>query len=239
VGATRVVAALFAEIEPGHLATVRGEMPRPRECNQSLARDVLVGDTARGALMRIHRLLSLTDLVVVVVAAVAMFLPKRPIYAADPYRVTPEQRAALAASEARALARPDDGAAAADLSRRLSRAGMLDWAVEAGVEGAARATPPTRWQAQLAAAEAYGDRIEVQNAFDAAEQALGDCRAAIEACPDWEALKIELYMRYLEAGLQSGIDPRKQPREFRDKANQALPTLDIRGLTPGVPRSNR
>jgi len=185
--------------------------------------------------MRIHRLLSLTDLVVAVVLAVAIFLPKRPVEAVDAYKLDARERSALASAEARALGRPDDGAAAAELSRRMSRAGMLDWSIEAGLEGAARATPATRWQARLATAEAYGDRLDVQSAFDGAKQALSDCQASAGACPDWEELKIELYLRYLEAGVQSGIDPRKHPREFRDKANNALPSLDIRGLKPGVP----
>jgi hypothetical protein len=187
--------------------------------------------------MRIHRFLSLTDLVVALVVAVAIFLPKRPIYAVDAYKIEGAERAALAAVEARALAHPDDGAASADLSRRMSRAGMMDWAVEAGVEGAARASQATRWRAQLAAAEAYADRIQVQDAYDGAKQALADCADSGGACPDWEQIKIELYLRYLEAGVQSGIDPRKHPREFRDEANKALPTLDIRGLKPGVPRA--
>jgi hypothetical protein len=185
--------------------------------------------------MRIHRFLSLTDLVVALLVAVAIFLPKRPIYALDAYKLADAERAALAAAEARVLAHPDDGAAAADLSRRLARAGMLDWAAESAVEGAARASQATRWRAHLAAAEAYADRVEVQEAYDTTKEALAACRESGGACPDWEQIKIELYLRYIEAGMQSGIDPRKNPRGFRDKANEALPTLDIRGLKPGVP----
>ena len=76
--------------------------------------------------MRIHRFLTLTDLVVFVVVAVAIFLPKRPLYAVDTYRLDVDARADLASAEAIAFARPDDGAAAADHARMLARAGQTD-----------------------------------------------------------------------------------------------------------------
>jgi hypothetical protein len=187
--------------------------------------------------MRIHRFLSLTDLVVVTVVAVAIFLPKRPIYAVDAYKLEHDARADLAAAEASAMARPTDGFAAYELARRLARAQQLDWAVEAGAETAARATEASAWRAQLAVAEARADRIEVQLAFEAAEDALAMCVAAGDgACPAWERLKIELFRNYLEAGLKSGINPRTHPKSFKKAASETMHMVDIDGLTPGIPR---
>ena len=177
--------------------------------------------------MRIHRLLSLTDLVVFGVVAVAIFLPKRPLYAIDAYKVDADERAALAAAEAVAFARPDDGAAAAERARLLARAGQTDWAVEVARAGAARATEPTRWRPLLAASQAHADRTELVLAHEQAEAALEACRAAGEACPTWDELKLSLWVRYLDAGVKSGIDPRSNPRQFREKANRGLHEVGI------------
>jgi hypothetical protein len=187
--------------------------------------------------MRIHRFLSLTDLVVLTVVAVAIFLPKRPIYAVDAYKLEADARADLAAAEALALTRPSDGFAAAELARRLARAQQLDWAVEAAREAADRATAATAWKAKLAEAEARADRIEVQLAFEATQEALELCITAGEpACPAWERLKIELFRNYLDAGLKSGINPRTHPQSFKKAAGQTMHMVDIDGVTPGIPR---
>lgn len=187
--------------------------------------------------MRIHRFLSLTDLVVVTLVAVAIFLPKRPIYAVDAYKLDHDARADLAAAEALVITRPADGFAAYELARRLARAKQLDWAVEAGRDGAERATDATEWRAQLAVAEARADRIEVQLAFEAADVALESCVTAGEpACPAWERLKIELFRNYLEAGLRSGINPRTHPQSFKKAAGETMHMIDIHGVTPGIPR---
>jgi hypothetical protein len=187
--------------------------------------------------MRIHRFLSLTDLVVLTVVAVAIFLPKRPIYAVDAYKLDADARADLGAAEAAAMAKPADGFAAYELARRLARAKQLDWAVETGAETAARATDGSKWRALLAVAEARADRIDVQLAFEAAEEALDACIAAGEpACPAWERLKIELFRNYLDAGLKSGINPRTHPQSFKKAAGETMHMVDIDGVTPGIPR---
>lgn len=187
--------------------------------------------------MRIHRFLSLTDLVVATVVAVAIFLPKRPIHAVDAYKLEADARADLAAAEALAMARPTDGFAAYELARRLARSGQLDWAVEVGREAAARATEDTAWRARLAAAEAHADRVEVQLALETTEDALAACVAAgPDACPAWERLKIELFRNYLDAGLRSGIDPRTHPQSFKKAAGKTMHMVDIDGVTPGIPR---
>lgn len=186
--------------------------------------------------MRIHRFLSLTDVVVAGVVAVAMFLPKRPLYAVDAYKVDAVQRAELAAAEARTLLHPDDGLAAAELADQLSRADQLDWAVEAADEGARRASPTSAWWAMRSAAYAYADRIDVQPAFDRADAALEACRALrveltdckdTDPCPCWAETTGEFYRDYLSAGLRSGIDPRREPLKFRAAADQGVRSIGL------------
>lgn len=186
--------------------------------------------------MRIHRFLSLTDLVVAGVVAVALFLPKRPLYAVDAYELESVERAELAAAEARTLLHPDDGAAAAELADRLSRARHYDWAVEAADEGATRASPTTAWWALRSAAYAYADRIDIQPAFTRAEQALQACVALrsnlteckdTDPCPCWAETTGQFYRDYLDAGLRSGIDPRRDPIKFRDAADQGVRSIGI------------
>ena len=183
--------------------------------------------------MRIHRFLSLTDLCVAVVVLVAIFLPKRPLYALDAYTLDAADRADLSAAEATAMLHPDDGVATAELSRRLMRAGQLDWGIEAAREGAARATEPTRWKALFASSEALATRGKIEDALAVANDATEACKAAASACPDWEMLKLDLWTRYLDAGLRSGIDPLKDPAGFREAADKGQNWVDIGAQTPG------
>ena len=90
------------------------------------------------------------------------------------------------------------------------------------------------WRALLATSQAYGDRIDAAEAHAWAEQALAACRTSKASCPSWEELKIELYGKYLDAGVKSGIDPREDPRGFRKAADTALRAIDVSGLdAPG------
>jgi tetratricopeptide (TPR) repeat protein len=185
--------------------------------------------------MRIHRFLSLTDLVVFVLVAVAILLPRRPLYAVDAYKLEAEDRADLASAEAAVMAHPDDGIAVSKLTTALMRAGQLDWAVEASRDGALVATAETRWRALLAESEAYAQRGKIEEALDAAQRALDDGKQPTSRCPDYELLKLELWVRYLEAGLKSGIDPIRDPVGFRQAADSAMNWVDIGAQTPGSP----
>jgi hypothetical protein len=184
--------------------------------------------------VRIHRFLSLTDLVVLLVVAVAIFLPKRPQFATSAYKLDVDERADLAATEASAYARPDDGEAAARLSRRMVSAGMIDWGIEAGRAGAAKATKATRWDALLAASEALATRGKIEEAVALAKEARDACLPGpVTTCPEWQPVKLDLWVGYLEAGLASGIDPLRDPAGFRQAADGAMNWVDIEGLSPG------
>jgi hypothetical protein len=187
--------------------------------------------------MPVSRFVGFVDLGVAVVVLVAVVLPAREMYASAAQKGSDADRFALALAEARTMARPDDGAAADDLSRRLGAAGFKDWAIETAVRSGDRARASTsRWRALLAASVAYVDRLDVVPALDYANRALSVCedvaRTSGQACPSWEQVRMRLYQQHLEAGVKSGIDPRRGPaaiKAFRRAGESALRQIHLGG----------
>jgi hypothetical protein len=185
--------------------------------------------------MALSRYVGVLDLAVLTVVAVAVFLPAREMYASNVIEGDEASRFALALAEARTIARPDDGRAAEDFARRLGKANLKDWAIEAAVTASERAKEsPTRWRALVAASVAYVDKLEVVAALDYADRALAACEAAHErgdaaACPSSEEVRMRLYHQHLEAGVKSGIDPKVDAAGFRRAANAALRQIYIGG----------
>jgi hypothetical protein len=179
--------------------------------------------------------MNLMDLVVAIVAAVAIFLPPREMYALDAAKGTPTERAALALAEARARAHPSDGAQAAELARLLTATGHKDWAVEAAAEASASASRETRWRALLATSVAYAERLEAGDALLWAKRALEACHAAAAACPTEEEVRMDIYVRHLDAGVRSGINPRRDPEGFRAASQGEIRSIYLKGGTPPSP----
>ena len=181
--------------------------------------------------MELKRLVSLVDLVVAAIVVFVIFLPPRPVKAKAAATGDADARLGLAFAQARVQARPDDGALVADLSRRLGEVGFADWAVQDAAAGAVRmADSPARWRPLLATAIAHADRLEAKDALEYANQALLLCAHAGDAvCPPIEAVRLELYQRHLDAGVKSGIDPRKNPEKFREAGQAALRTVRTGG----------
>jgi hypothetical protein len=189
----------------------------------------------------VSRYVSLIDLVVLVVVGVVLFLPPREVTVGPVDRLDPDTRLALSFAEARAVLRPDDGAAVAEVARRLGDARQLDWAAHEAMVGAERLRgSPTQWRALLAASIANTDLLEVKLALEYANRTLTACAEAGDvACPSWEEVRVELYQRHLDAGVKSGIDPRKNPRAFREAGEAALRPVRAIGTNPepsGAPR---
>lgn len=187
------------------------------------------------------RYVSLIDLVVLVVVGVVLFLPPREVTVGPVDRLDPDTRLALSFAEARAVLRPDDGAVVAEVARRLGDARQLDWAAHEAMVGAERLRgSPTQWRALLAASIANTDLLEVKLALEYANRTLTACAEAGDvACPSWEEVRVELYQRHLDAGVKSGIDPRKNPRAFREAGEAALRPVRAIGTNPdpsGAPR---
>lgn len=183
--------------------------------------------------MRLSRHVGFIDLGVATVVLMALVLPAREMYASAVAAGSDAEQFALALAEARTMARPDDGAAIDELSRRLGAAGEKDWAIEIAVRGSERArSSPTRWRALLAASVALVDRLDVVPALDYANRALSACGDHPEACPSWERIRMELYQEHLDAGVKSGIDPRRGPeaaQAFRRAGESALRQIHLGG----------
>ena len=167
--------------------------------------------------MDLRRYVGLVDLAIVTVAAVAVTLPPREMYAKAAIKADAEHEFATSLAEARTIARPGDGLAVEDFGRRLGEVNMKDWAIEVTAIASERAHgSPTQWRALLATSVAYVDELDVVPALDYANRALDACgktreRGDLAACPDWEQIRMQLYQQHLDGGVKSGIDPRKGP----------------------------
>ena len=206
--------------------------------------------------MALPRFLSLADFGVLAVVAVAIFLPAREMYASNAIK---GDEFTVALAEARTMARPDDGKAIEDFVRAMSEAGMKDWAVEASMRMSVRAKDsPSRWRALQATSGALMEKLDARGALDYANQAIEACDAVRVAekhkaeaagqkpadvdaamervCPSFERVRIQIYQEHLHLGVQSGINPRVDPKGFREASSKGGGFLNIR-LGPAVPQS--
>jgi hypothetical protein len=110
----------------------------------------------------------------------------------------------------------------------LGDGGFKDWALESAIRGSARTrSSPTHWRALLAASVAYAERIEVVDALDYANRTLKACRESRDTCPSWEEIRVEVYQQHLDAGVKSGIDPREDPKGFRDASQRTIRNIRL------------
>jgi len=195
--------------------------------------------------MDLRRYVGLVDLGIATVAAVALFLPPREMYASPAIKGDDAKQFGVALAEARTIAQPSDGLAVEDLARKLGEANMKDWAIEAATHASDRAKDsPTRWRALLATSVAYVDELDVIPGLDYANMALAACEAARDtgtqaACPDADQVRMQIYQQHLDAGVRSGIDPRKGPvsaaafRRAGESAQRQIRLVPSRGEATG------
>jgi hypothetical protein len=178
--------------------------------------------------MKLPRTIGLVDLAVITVLIVMVVLPAREMFASPAQKGDDAAQFALALSEARTIADPTNGDKLGDFSRRLGDANYKDWAIEASVDGAARAKgSSTEWKALLAASVAYVDKLEVKPALDYATEALSSCRTLPGGCPSWEEVRMVLYQQHLDAGVKSGVDPKRDPKGFRAAGENAVRSIRL------------
>lgn len=180
------------------------------------------------------RTFGLVDLGVTAVVAVAIFLPAREMTAQAAIK---GDNFSVALAEARTQAHPGDGAAVEDFTRKLGDAGMKDWAVESAVRMADKAKDsPTRWRALIAASVAYIEKVEAVPALEYANKAIEACQAAAKvdaaACPNFELVRMQFYQQHLDAGVSAGIDPKVNPKAFREAGESKIRQFHI---GPSVP----
>jgi hypothetical protein len=181
------------------------------------------------------------DVGILTLIAFALFLPPREMFASSSFKGDEATRFALALAEARTIARPDDGRNVEDLSRRLGEAGYNDWEVESALDGSERMKDsPSRWRALLATSVAYVDRVDAVSALDYANRALVACESAREkagqaACPSWEEIRMRLYHQALDAGVKSGVDPKRDPKAFRAAGESGIRQIRLKERTGSAP----
>jgi hypothetical protein len=161
---------------------------------------------------------------VIIVVAVALFIPPRAVHATQVGKLDAAETRELAFAEARAVLQPGDGDAVYRATKLWSNARQWDWAIESAASAIQpSASSPTHWRVLMAVSVAHIDRFEAQAALDFATQAVAACaKAPPGGCPSWEEVRLELYQRHLEAGVRSGIDPRKDPHGFRRAGEAGL-----------------
>jgi hypothetical protein len=173
--------------------------------------------------------LGLLDLsaVGVVIFAVVLPAPSRkihPLFEGEAATRSDE----IAAAQAELARSGEDRAALARLTDLLVYAGQSDWALR--VTGAAHeVASPTRWRAALSVATAHAERLDAKDAREWAAKALADCDAPGADCPDHERVRIDLYVKALDAGLASGIDPKVDPEGFKAAIDSATPIIRVGG----------
>jgi hypothetical protein len=190
--------------------------------------------------MKFVRLISVIDIAVLGVAAVAIGLPPRTMQAAQASRLKGDDEVRAALQEARAIAHPTDGKAVEQASQLMSDGGYRDWAVEMPRAFSERyKDSPVRWQALRAVSVAYLDRFQMTMALDYANRALAACESAgVEACPAWDSIRMDLFAKHLDAGIKSGINPHKDPEGFAKAAGDSVrhirltPRAGMGGPTP-------
>ena len=180
------------------------------------------------------RTFGLVDLGVTAVVAVAIFLPAREMTAQAAIK---GDDFSLALAEARTEAHPGDGAAIEQFTRELGDAGMKDWAVESAVRMADKTKDsPTRWRALIAASVAYIEKVEAVPALEYANKAIDACQEAAKvdaaACPNFELVRMQFYQQHLDAGVSAGIDPKVNPKAFREAGQSRIRQFHI---GPSVP----
>lgn len=183
----------------------------------------------------VKRFFNFIDLGVIAVVVVLAVLPPREMYASPAIKADDAGQFAIALAEARTIAHPDDGVALGVLGHKLGDARQIDWAVELTEHGAAKmGSSPSAWRGQLAASLARVDRLDVKEGLDYANHALGICHDQPANCPTWEEIRLSLYQQHLDAGVKSGIDPKKDPNGFRKAGESALMEVHLgRGPSAG------
>jgi hypothetical protein len=181
--------------------------------------------------MELRRYVGLVDLGVLTILIAAVVFPPREMYADTAVKATPEERFGLALAEAEAIVHPEHPAYVDHLSDSLGQLGFKDWAIESALDGIERTkASPIYWEAQLATSVAYVDRLDAVNALKYAKDAYNTCVKVGDAgCPSWEKTRMEIYRDHLQAGVDAGIDPRKNPRAFREAGETKIRSTRIGG----------
>ncbi len=178
---------------------------------------------------------SIVDVCVAAIVLVVVLLPERaPAVRAEYPDKAPT--AEIASYQARLAEDPGDCVAVQKLTEILVKLEQSDWALRVAGEGTRQEDSPTLWRCYLALSSVHADRFEIMEAHEQAAKAWEACDAPGADCPVHERVRLEMYLTELDAGVQAvhkGIDPRTDPRHFREEINHAYPRARFRSEPEG------
>ncbi|MFH0899676.1 MAG: hypothetical protein V2A73_03480 [Pseudomonadota bacterium] len=131
----------------------------------------------------------------------------------------------IACAQAELQLQPDSGRATKAFCDRLLGAGQTDVALRVAGTALERPALAERWQALLAVGEAHLQRAEILAAFEWTEKALAACRQDGGSCSSDDLVRLETLATALEAGVDSGIDPRLNPEAFDRAVRRRIPII--------------
>jgi hypothetical protein len=168
--------------------------------------------------MRVTRIL---DLIVLVLLATVLLMPRPDATVKPALAVDPELRERVAELQSRLVGKPDDAEAALELANIYLDGHRPDWAL-ATVGPLARARPDD-FRFQHLRAIAYADRFEGAPAFEAASKALALCESApagMPACGDATHARLTLLRSALES--VANVDMKNQPYLAKERIFREL-----------------
>jgi hypothetical protein len=169
--------------------------------------------------MRVTRIL---DLVVIVLLAVVLLMPRPDVTVKAALRLPPERRERVAELQARLVADPEAVAPAIELANIYLDGHRADWAL--ATMGSVLPAHENDFRLHHLRAIAYADRFESAPAFEAASRALALCErtdpGATPVCSDADRGRLSLLKQTLES--VAGIDMRADPALAKEKIMQSL-----------------
>jgi hypothetical protein len=169
--------------------------------------------------MRVTRIL---DLIVIVLLAVVLLMPRPDVTVQAALRLSPERRERVAELQAVMLGSPDAVEPALELANIYLDGHRPDWAL--ATVGAVFPGHEDDFRLHHLRAIAYADRFESPPAFDAASRALALCdrtpQPAVAPCGDADRSRLSLLKSTL-ASIKS-IDMRNNPALAKEKIFESL-----------------
>jgi hypothetical protein len=184
--------------------------------------------------MRVTRIL---DLIVIVLLAVVLLMPRPDVTVKPALRLPPERREHVAELQALMAASPDSVDTAIELANLYLDGHRPDWAL--ATVGAVMGLHQDDFRLHHLRAIAYADRFEGRPAFEAAVKASELCDrapppAGAPACGDAARARLALLRTTLES--VSKVDMRDQPALAKDRIMESLHPVFIPRRRPGDKR---
>jgi hypothetical protein len=187
--------------------------------------------------MRVTRIL---DLIVIVLLAVVLLMPRPDVTVKAALKLPPERRDRVAELQARLVAEPEATEPALELGNIYLDGHRPDWAL--ATIGSVLPAHENDFRLHHLRAIAYADRFESAPAFEAAARALALCErtdpGATPVCSEADRARLHLLKATLES--VAGIDMRKDPALAKERIMQRLhptfvPRAPAKKRAPGVP----